>query len=92
MNPNLAQELLAASIDDRLAIACRRRLAAAAAPPAALRQRWGSRLVSLGALIARDPHLAEVTHPLTGREVHRGAHSDRGSVRTVRSPGNCVGS
>jgi hypothetical protein len=67
MNPNLAQELLAASLENRLAVASRRRLAAAAAPPAALRQRWGSRLVSLGAFVARDPDLADFRPPASAK-------------------------
>ena len=60
MNPNLAHELLAATIEDRLAAACRRRLAAAAAPPAALR--WGTRLIALGARLANDPDLLGDLH------------------------------
>jgi hypothetical protein len=90
MNPNLAQELLAARLNDALVLACRHRLAAAAAPPAALRQRWGARLVSLGAAIARDPDIID-PNPF-GREVDRGDRPVRSSVRAVRGPRGCVGS
>ncbi len=90
MNPNLAQELLEARVNDRLSAACRRRLAAAAAPPAALRQRWGLRLVSLGAAIAQDPHLLDSDR--IGREVDRGTRFVRSGLRVVRSPGGPVGS
>ena len=89
MNPNLAQELLAASLEDRRAVACRRRLAAAAAPPAALRRRWGARLVALGTAIARDPHLLGANH--SGREVDRGARSVRNGPGAVPSPRGSVG-
>ncbi len=66
----------------------RHRLATAIAPRAALRLRWGRRLVSLGLRVSGDSNgLGNRTHPMVRKEVDGGTRSDVGSSRAVRSLG-----